>query len=258
MRVVGADLTSFGGSDCTVEIYKKRLIFHKNPLFIGTSSIVTESIFLRKEACMAVTEVAFSDIMLKVHPTSDTKQWYMTVEEVAKAYGVDRTNIVHHFKKHSEELREGIERGVRSVHTPGGAQNMAVIYREGVIKLGFFIRSSRAKAFRQFATDLVLQHLEQTGQNSADGFSQLMSKMNQIHNEVLNIRGISETVFGDDKGLILCLVQNVAEMYGVDGRTVWGWVQTECDVASYKRQNLRVINFLRNKLGQGIKLVMEK
>jgi hypothetical protein len=54
------------------------------------------------------------------------------------------------------------------------------------------------------------------------------------------------------------LVNQVAEEHGVDGRTVWGWIQTECDVASYKKQNLRIKNFLRNKLGKGIKLVKDE
>lgn len=206
---------------------------------------------------MSVQEIAFAGSNLTVHTVSDPKRWFMTVEEVAKAYGVTKDAIFKSLDRHKDELREGLERCRQSVHTPGGEQDALIIYREGVIKLGYFMRGERAKAFRQFATDLVIQHLDSTGQNSAEGFSILMSKMDEIHNEVKFIRGASETIFGDDKELINDLVRKVAEMYAVDGRTVWGWIQVECDVASYKRQNLRVINFLRNKLGKGIKLVTD-
>lgn len=69
---------------------------------------------------------------------------------------------------------------------------------------------------------------------------------------------ISETVFGDDQKEIQDLVAAVAKVYCVDGRTVWGWVQTECDVSSYKKQNQKVKNFLKNKLGLGLSLVKKE
>ena len=134
----------------------------------------------------------------------------------------------------------------------GGKQNSIVVYRDGVIKLGFFVRGERAKAFRQFATDLVIRELDNTGSNTPDGF---MSMLEKINKKLDQLNGVAETVFGDDQKEIQDLVLKVADAYRVDGRTVWGWVQTECDVSSYKRQNIKVLNFLRKKLGKGIKLV---
>ena len=208
-------------------------------------------------------QFTFNDTTLEVHPTQDDKQWFMTVEEVARAYGVGNRAIRQTLERHAEEIRYGIERGEQVVPTLGGNQSSIIIYREGVIKLGFFIHGERAKAFRQFATELVIQHLDQSSNNSPKGYEQLLSKIEGVEanlsQKLDQLNCVAETVFGDERKEIQDLVAAVAKMYEVDGRTVWGWIQTECDVSSYKKQNLKVKNFLRNKLGKGIKgIVKEK
>ena len=80
----------------------------------------------------------------------------------------------------------------------------------------------------------------------------IMERLSIMNNKLDEIGCIKDTVFGDDQKEIQELVTKVAEVYRVDGRTVWGWVQTECDVSSYKKQNHKVMNFLRNKLGKGV------
>ncbi len=64
----------------------------------------------------------FNGLELTVQETQDSRQWYMTVEEVAKGYGVVRSTIMTHLKDHADELRDGIERGVGIANTPGGRQ----------------------------------------------------------------------------------------------------------------------------------------
>jgi prophage antirepressor-like protein len=214
---------------------------------------------------MKTEQFTFNDKTIDVHPTQDARQWFMTVEEVARAYGVERHVILNALRRHSDELREEHEKGVTNCYTLGGSQETRVIYREGVIKIGFFIRGERAKAFRQFATTLVVQHLDRSGSNSAEGYERLLSKFERMEAKMeSNMRGMesnlshklddlvcgSKTAYGDDQDQIHGLVAAVAEGYGVDGRTVWGWIQTECDVASYKKQNVKIINFLRSKLNR--------
>lgn len=207
---------------------------------------------------MKKEQFTFNDTTLEVHTTRDEKQWYMTVEEVARAYGVERQSILWHLNKRQDEIRAGIEKGVSITDTLGGKQEITVIYREGVIKLGFFMRGERAKAFRQFATDLVIQNLDKTGNNSAEGFSAIFDRFDILDKKIDNLSGIEDTVFGDDKEEIMDLVKKVAQKHGVDGRTVWGWIQTECDVNSYKKQNNKIKNFLKNKLGGGIRVAREE
>jgi prophage antirepressor-like protein len=204
--------------------------------------------------------IDFAGTNLEVAHTGDAKQWFMTVEDVARAYGVERAAIMNAISRHRDEIREKLEiDGVTKCDSIGRQQEMRVIYRDGVIKLGYFMRGERAKAFRQFATDLVTQYLDENGGNSADGFMQLLARLDgmetTLNKKLDQLNCVAETVFGDDQKEIQDLVTAVAEKYKVDGRTVWGWVQTECDVSSYKRQNLKVKNFLRNKLGKGLRPV---
>ena len=121
----------------------------------------------------------FGNTELNVIETGDSKQWCMTIDEVAKGYDVGRTAIMNHLTNHQDEIREGVERGVSICDTLGGSQQLTVIYREGVIKLGFFIRSKQAATFRQWATNLVVQHLEHNGTD----MSQLLGAINEFRGE---------------------------------------------------------------------------
>lgn len=88
-------------------------------------------------------------------------------------------------------------------------------------------------------------------------FLGIAQQMQRIEQKIGNLAGVADTVFGDEKDEITHLVQAVADKHKVDGRTVWGWVQTNCDVGSYKKQNLKVKNYLKNLLGEGLRIVKE-
>jgi hypothetical protein len=116
------------------------------------------------------------DVDLPIAIVDGERQWSMTVEDVARGYGVDRTAIVKILTRHADEIRDGIERGVTICHTPGGTQKKTVIYREGVIKLGFFVRSERAKEFRQAATDYLTREVERAD-NRAEVSNELLTQI---------------------------------------------------------------------------------
>lgn len=109
--------------------------------------------------------VKFEDKTLTILQMEDPKKlWGMTVDEVAKGYGISPRTVQTHLTRHPDEIREGYERGTSICITPGGAQEKTVVYRDGVIKLGFFIRSDKAKLFRQWATDLLSAAMDQVPQ----------------------------------------------------------------------------------------------
>lgn len=87
----------------------------------------------------------FQDVSIEVTPTNDSRRWYMTLEETAMAYGVADSSVRSTLHRHPDEIREGVEKGVAFCNTLGGKQQVGVLYREGVIKLGFFMRGERAK-----------------------------------------------------------------------------------------------------------------
>lgn len=72
------------------------------------------------------------------------------------------------------------------------------------------------------------------------------------------LSGLNLTVFGDDAPVVSELLNSVARELNMTVQEVWGMVRRECDVSSYKLQNRKIINFLKNLLGKGIKLVTDE
>ena len=217
----------------------------------------------------------YNALNLNVTPTNDHRQWFMMIEEVAQGYGVDYFTILKHFERHSEELRPNIERGTTICHTPGGPQEKTVIYREGVIKLGFFIRSKQAAAFRQWATDVIVDHMNTTGRTMDDVFkainqiggridslnetvSEQTLKLGEQRDEIDELRAMIEGVMGkDEEKKLRALIQEVKREKGMDGRAIVGHVKKTLGVSTpYERATLaRAMNVLNNMLGRGVTTV---
>ncbi|WP_293910208.1 hypothetical protein [Deinococcus sp.] len=90
---------------------------------------------------------------------STEHEYLMTTEQVALGYGVSAENVRKHKETKAGELVEGRHWVVSITHTLGGQQQATVWTKRGVVRLGFFIRSQRAKLFRDIAEDLVLREL---------------------------------------------------------------------------------------------------
>jgi prophage antirepressor-like protein len=87
-------------------------------------------------------------------------EFLMSSKEVAKGYDVSEGNIREAKRIHKDELFENKHFVVRKVQTNGGMQNKIFWTKRGVVRLGFFIKSERAKKFRDWAEDLILQKVE--------------------------------------------------------------------------------------------------
>ena len=119
-------------------------------------------------------------------------------------------------------------------------------------------RQKQFIAYKHECAGVLHEHFVNKGEDFLGIAQQLKEFRAEINQKLDSLLGVADTVFGDDKDEIQSLVQDVADLYKVDGRTVWGWIQSELDVQSYKRQNRKVINFLKNKLGKGLTLVCNK
>ncbi|MDH4122404.1 MAG: hypothetical protein OEV94_11945 [Deltaproteobacteria bacterium] len=86
--------------------------------------------------------------------------WWLNTREVATGFGVTEETIRKHKSIHADELAEGKHWGVNNIHTLGGLQKATLWTKRGVVRLGFFIKSERAKRFRDWAEDLVLKEIE--------------------------------------------------------------------------------------------------
>lgn len=90
-------------------------------------------------------------------------EFIMPTKEVALGYGVGVDTIRRHKLEHQAELIEGKHfiSGVSIPHAASHGSSKGTIWtKRGIVRLGFFIKSSRARLFRDWAEDLII-NLEQ-------------------------------------------------------------------------------------------------
>jgi hypothetical protein len=105
-----------------------------------------------------ILEVDGQEIIL----TPDVQHEYLvTTDQVALGYGVSSENIRSHKLTKADELVEGKHWVVGNTNTLGGTQVATLWTKRGIVRLGFFIRSARARKFRDLAEDLVIEKLEE-------------------------------------------------------------------------------------------------
>lgn len=89
-------------------------------------------------------------------------QFLMTTREVAKGYGVSPETIQGHRHYNTDELKEGVHfiRGFEIQSTLFNAQPTQLYWtKAGVIRLGFFVKSERGIAFRDWAEKVILEKI---------------------------------------------------------------------------------------------------
>jgi hypothetical protein len=85
-------------------------------------------------------------------------EYLATTKEVARGYGVSEATLRKHKERHADELISSTHWA--TVTNSHGGEPATLWTKLGVITLGFFIRSERAKRFRAAAAQLVLRHTE--------------------------------------------------------------------------------------------------
>ena len=91
---------------------------------------------------------------------NQSHEFVMPVRDVALGYGVASGTIRNQLSKNFDEFIEGRHyiKGVAFCDTLPNIQPHAIYWtKAGVIRLGFFIKSERAKAFRDWAEKIVLE-----------------------------------------------------------------------------------------------------
>lgn len=99
----------------------------------------------------------FEDKDLSIYH-SDDKEFFMRIPEIASALGVGRTAIHNVLNRNSDEFIEGIDWDTVTIcDGTGRRRKNKVIYKIGIIKVTFLVKSGKAKAFRQFAANILLK-----------------------------------------------------------------------------------------------------
>jgi hypothetical protein len=98
---------------------------------------------------------------LAVAVIQDTSHGFlMPTKDVALGYGVAGNTVRSTVERHPEDFKDGIHflKGVAKSDTLTNAQPHQVFWtKAGIIRLGFFIKSERAKMFRDWAEQVILQ-----------------------------------------------------------------------------------------------------
>jgi hypothetical protein len=105
-------------------------------------------------------KIQFQDINLEVIPDK-SHEWLLETALVADGYGVKAAAIRMAKSRNEVDLIEGKHYVSQNVTIANGGQKPKIYWtKRGVITLGFFITSEKARQFRQWAEDLILKVLE--------------------------------------------------------------------------------------------------
>lgn len=114
--------------------------------------------------------ITFQSKSLKVVESIE-HTFLMATKDVASGYGVTEKTIRDHKLRQSDELIEG-----KHFIIDYSYNNTPKTYwtKRGIVRLGFFIKSQKAKAFRDWAEDYVID-----GQNSDNELKQIILQQNE-------------------------------------------------------------------------------
>lgn len=89
-------------------------------------------------------------------------EFLMTTKEVAIGYGTSKYSVFKSLQRNSGDFEQGkhFVLGVDILSTPtnGAIQhNSILLTKRGIVRLGFFIKSERAKLFRDWAEELIIR-----------------------------------------------------------------------------------------------------
>lgn len=134
--------------------------------------------------------IIIDGIIIPVTPHPE-HEYTLTTAEAAAGYGVGESTIKEHKRQHADELHAG--KHFLEVRNPdfqpgkGGAHTHIHWTKRGIIRLGFFIKSERAKRFRDMAEDLCLREWDRP-QIEGHDMSALISVIRDLSTEVRGLR----------------------------------------------------------------------
>lgn len=156
------------------------------------------------------------NLIVMVEPNKE-HEFLMTTAEVAKGFGISASNLRSCKCNHSEELVEGkhfiscvqnLDSGCESSNYIPNKQTLWT--KRGIVRLGFFIKSERAKLFRDWAEDLVIFTTEQAAK--AEQLSIWPEPEKRRHNRLTQERLVdllADVAKVEDKELRLSIVDKL-------------------------------------------------
>ena len=116
---------------------------------------------MSKENSQQVMHLQVTDGLAVAVIQNPNFEFIMPTKDVALGYGVSSGTIRNHLSSHSDDLlyKKHFIKGADLVNTLPNAQPHQVFWtKAGIVRLGFFIKSERAKLFRDWAESVILNY----------------------------------------------------------------------------------------------------
>ena len=99
------------------------------------------------------------EFSLDVNVSPDEETVWLTQNDMALLFEVDRTRITRHIKNIFEELELKEKSNVRKTHFPNSDKDVTIYNLEVVIAVGYRVKSKRGILFRRWVTSVLKQYL---------------------------------------------------------------------------------------------------
>lgn len=151
-------------------------------------------------------------------------EFLMSTNEAAKGFGVSGNTIRRHKMEYIDELVEGkhfitsVQKMNAGCKSGGYLKNKQILWtKRGIVRLGFFIKSERAKLFRDWAEDLVVTKIEEAYQVQAQvqQLSLFPEPVKRNHNRLTKERLIdilADVAKIEDKDIRLSLIDKLTNI----------------------------------------------
>lgn len=180
-----------------------------------------------------VLEHVSDNLEVEIMP-DDKFEFLITTNEAAKGFGVSGNTIRRHKLEHQDELvkgkhfivvgnslMNGASHGVQKMNVDCKSDSSVfktILWtKRGIVRLGFFIKSERAKMFRDWAEDLVINKVEEAQriQHQVQQLSLFPEPAKRNHNRLTKDRLVdilSDVARIEDKALRISLVDKLTNI----------------------------------------------
>jgi phage antirepressor YoqD-like protein len=100
-------------------------------------------------------KVEIGEVVVEVQPNVE-HEWLLSSKDVAEGYGLSESGLRMTKSRYSDELIEGSHFVQQIVTGSGGGRTQTMWTKEGVVMLGFFIKTPSAKEFRRWASNYIV------------------------------------------------------------------------------------------------------
>ena len=170
-----------------------------------------------------VLEHVSENLSVEIFP-DDKFEFLITTNEAAKGFGINHSSLRSQKHDHRDALLEGkhfiTSFGISNAGCKSGGylQNKQILWtKRGIVRLGFFIKSERAKMFRDWAEDLVVNKIDEAYrvQSQVQQLSLFPEPVKRNHNRLTKERLVdilADVARIEDKELRLTLVDKLTNI----------------------------------------------